>query len=37
MKAVRFESTIKPEGEIAIPPEIAGEIPAGELLRVVVM
>ncbi|MBI4905585.1 MAG: hypothetical protein HY820_18275 [Acidobacteria bacterium] len=37
MKAVEFESTITPGGEIAIPREIAGEIPAGEQLRVVVM
>lgn len=37
MKAVAFESTITPAGEIAIPREIAGEIPAGEPLRVVVM
>jgi hypothetical protein len=37
MKAVEFESTITPEGEIVIPREIAVEIPAGEQLRVVVM
>lgn len=37
MKAVEFESTISSRGEIAIPREIAGEIPAGEQLRVVVM
>jgi hypothetical protein len=37
MKAVEFESTITPEGEIVIPREIAVEIPAGQQLRVVVM
>jgi hypothetical protein len=37
MKAVECESTITQEGQIALPPEVAGEIPAGEQLRVVVM
>lgn len=37
MNAIEFESTITPGGEIAIPREIAAEIPAGEPLRVVVM
>jgi hypothetical protein len=37
MKAVEFESTITPEGQIALPPEVAREIPSGEHLRVVVM
>ena len=37
MKAVEFESTVGPNGQIALPPEIAGEIPTGEQLRVVVM
>ena len=37
MKAVEFESTISPGGQIALPPEIATEIPPGEPLRVVVM
>ena len=37
MKAVEFESTISPGGQIALPPEIAIEIPPGEPLRVVVM
>jgi len=37
MNAVEFKSTITPAGELAIPREIAGEIPAGEQLRVVVM
>lgn len=30
MKAVEFESTVAPGGQIALPPEIASEIPAGE-------
>jgi hypothetical protein len=37
MKAVEFESTVAPGGQIALPPEVATEIPAGERLRVVVM
>jgi len=37
MNAVEFESTVAPGGQIAVPPEIASEIPAGEVLRVVVM
>jgi hypothetical protein len=37
MRAVEFESTVSAAGEIALPPEIASSIPAGEHLRVVVM
>jgi hypothetical protein len=37
MRAVEFESIVTPSGEIALPPEVAVEIPAGEQLRVVVM
>lgn len=37
MKALEFESTIIPGGQIALPREIAEQIPAGEHLRVVVM
>ena len=37
MKAVEFESTVTPDGQISLPPEAACEIPAGERLRVVVM
>ena len=37
MKAVEFESTVAPGGQIALPPELASEIPAGEPLRVLVM
>lgn len=37
MKAVAFESTVTPGGQIALPPDVVGEIPAGEQLRVVVM
>jgi hypothetical protein len=35
MKAVEFEGTITPNGQIAIPAEIAGQLPPGEPLRVV--
>jgi hypothetical protein len=36
MKAIKFEATVTPKGEIAIPAEIAKELPLGELLHVVV-
>ena len=37
MRAVEFESTLALGGQIALPPEVASEIPPGEQLRVVVM
>jgi hypothetical protein len=37
MRAVEFESTVAPDGQIALPPEVLREIPPGEQLRVVVM
>jgi hypothetical protein len=37
MRAVEFESTFAPGGQIALPSEIAGEISPGQQLRVVVM
>jgi hypothetical protein len=37
MRAVEFDSAITPNGQIALPPDVAGEIPPGEQLRVVVM
>jgi hypothetical protein len=37
MKALEFDSTVMPGGQITLPPEIAEQIPAGEHLRVVVM
>lgn len=37
MRAVEFESTVVSGGHIALPPEIASEIPPGEPLRVVLM
>jgi hypothetical protein len=37
MKAVEFDSIVAPGGQIALPPEVASEIPTGEQLRVVVM
>jgi bifunctional DNA-binding transcriptional regulator/antitoxin component of YhaV-PrlF toxin-antitoxin module len=36
MKAVEFQSTVTANGQIAIPAEIAGQLPLGEPLRVVV-
>ena len=35
MKAVEFEGTITADGQIAIPAEIARQVPLGEPLRVV--
>ena len=35
MKAVEFEGTVTPSGQITVPAEIAGQIPQGEPLRVV--
>lgn len=37
MKAVEFEATMSQGGEIALPAELLGEIPAGQQLKVVVM
>jgi hypothetical protein len=37
MKAVEFETTLTHAGDIVLPPEFAGDIPAGQQLRVVVM
>jgi len=37
MKALEFESTLTPAGQIALPPEVVREIPAGEQLWIVVM
>jgi hypothetical protein len=37
MKAVEFESTLSPGGQISLPPGIATDIPVGEQLRIVVM
>jgi hypothetical protein len=35
MKAVEFEGTVTPNGQIAIPAERAGQLPPGERLHVV--
>jgi len=37
MKAVEFEDTMNQGGEIVLPAEFLGEIPAGQQLKVVVM
>jgi hypothetical protein len=37
MKAVEFTGTITKEGQISLPPELSGEVPAGEQLHVVLM
>ena len=34
-EAVEFEGTVTPNGQIAIPDEIAGQLPPGEALHVV--
>ena len=33
MKAVEFEGTVSPNGQIAVPAEIAGQLPPGEPLH----
>jgi hypothetical protein len=35
MKAVDFDGTITPDGQIAVPAEIAGQFPPGESLHIV--
>jgi len=35
MKAVEFEGTVTPNGQIAIPAEIAQQLPPGEPLHIV--
>ena len=35
MKAVEFEGTVTPNGQIAVPAEIAGQLPPGEPLHIV--
>ena len=35
MKAVEFEGTLAPNGQIAVPAEIAGQLPPGERLHIV--
>lgn len=37
MKAVEFEATVNHNGVIMLPPEVAGDVPSGEPLRVVLM
>jgi hypothetical protein len=35
MKAVEFEGIVNPDGQIVVPPEIAGQLTPGESLHVV--
>ncbi|HEV1285966.1 MAG TPA: hypothetical protein VNU44_11655 [Bryobacteraceae bacterium] len=35
MKAVEFDGTVTPTGEIVVPPEIADQVPSGESLHIV--
>jgi hypothetical protein len=37
MKTLEFEGTISANGQIAVPPEMACQIPSGEPVRVVVL
>ena len=37
MKALEFESNLTREGSIALPSDLAAQIPVGEQLRIVVM
>lgn len=37
MKAVEFETTVNRHGQIALPPDVVGDIPPGGPVRVVLM
>ena len=37
MKAVEFETIVNSDGQISLPADLAGDIPSGEPVRVVVM
>ena len=37
MKAVEFDSTVNHNGEIVLPPELAGDVPSGKPIHVVLM
>jgi hypothetical protein len=37
MKAVEFETTVNRNGVIMLPPEVAGDVPSGETVRVVLI
>ena len=37
MKAVEFKTTVAANGQITVPPEVAGKIPSGRQLHVVVV
>lgn len=37
MKAVEFKTTVRAGGHIAVPPEVASQIPPGEPLQVVIL
>ena len=37
MKTVEFEGTVAPNGQIAVPPDVARQIPAGEPVHIVVL
>ena len=37
MKAIQFKGTVAPNGQIAVPPDVAGQIPQGEQLQVVLL
>ena len=37
MKAITFQSELPPDGTLNVPPGLAGEIPPGQAVRVVVL
>ncbi len=37
MKSVAFKASVAPNGQIAVPPEIARRLPSGEQLQIVVL
>ena len=37
MKSVEFKSTVGPNGDIPVPPEVARHLPTGEQIQIVVL
>ena len=37
VKAVEFEATVSPDGQIALPPDVVGDLPPGGPVRVVLL
>jgi hypothetical protein len=37
MKAVEFQARVRPDGSLAVPPEVVGQLPPGEPVRVLLL